>query len=138
MSDRNGPAPGPGPRLGAEALATLMRVLQYYLEYEREFVTMFFPEIVERGYVASSDVAELTARQADALRPLLADSVRYFRRQEAKQPSRRTPSTLEPTRDDAERSSTSKKARLWANALQELCLSFGLRNPLEDERPSVD
>lgn len=123
----------PGPRFSPEVNATLKRALQYYLEYEREFMTIFFPRVAERNYVSLADVAELTHRQADALRPLLADSVRYFRRQERKGPSRGelVPETV--STDPLENSELERKERLWADALRQLCESFGLPDPLQDD-----
>jgi hypothetical protein len=127
------PTSPPEGRFGAETTGTLKRALQYYLEYEREFVTLFFPRIAERNYVTLADVAEMTPRQADALRPLLADSVRYFRRKEEQEPARPspplygTPGAADPTTDLA------RKARLWADALRELCASFELSDPLESD-----
>jgi hypothetical protein len=119
--------------LGPEASGTLKHALQYYLEYEREFVGMFFPRIVERNRVNWADVSELTARQADALRPLLADSVRYFRRQADKERSRSEPPFRDRHGSDPVPAEGSRKADLWASALKELCDSFQLSDPLETD-----
>jgi hypothetical protein len=113
-------------RLGPETSGTLKRALQYYLEYEREFVALFFPRITERSYVTLADVSELTARQADALRPLLADSVRYFRRQEEKELARLAGAS-------SASSEVARKAELWADALREMCASFKLSDPLDSD-----
>jgi hypothetical protein len=132
-SEPGDPTSDPTGRLGPETSATLKRALQYYLEFEREFVVMFFPRIVERGYVTLADVTDLTPRQADALRPLLADSVRYFRRQEEKERGSRPPTPGGPAATSAVNSEVSRKAQLWAEALQEMCASFELSDPLETD-----
>jgi hypothetical protein len=123
----------PGSRLGPETTSTLKRALQFYLEYEPEFIATFFPRIAERNHVTMTDVADLTPRQADALRPLLADSVRYFRRTEEKQAARASPPPGGTARPPAPSSETLRKAQWWADALGELCESFGLSNPLQGD-----
>jgi len=127
------PTSPPEGRFGAETTGTLKRALQYYLEYEHEFVALFFPRIAERNYVTLTDVADLTPRQADALRPLLADSVRYFRRKEEKEPARPSPSSLGTASAADPATDLARKAQLWADALRELCASFELRDPLESD-----
>ncbi len=127
-----GPPEAPSRRFGTETSGSLKRALQYYLEYERPFVEMFFPRIAERNYVTLLDVSGLTERQADALRPLLADSVRYFRRQEEKERGRTPRSSREPAEPGA---GSPSKAQRWADALREMCRSFGLDDPLEGDPP---
>lgn len=123
----------PTPRFGPEVSATLKRALQYYLEYESEFVRVFFPRVAERNYVSLADIAEMTHRQADALRPMLADSVRYFRRQDRKVPSREDTASRAPATDSLENPDLARKERLWTDALRQLCESFGLVDPLRDD-----
>ncbi len=105
---------------------TLLRALQYYLEYEPEFVGLFFPDVASRNQVLPSDVDGITWRQADALRPLLADSVLYFRRQLGKGPGRVPPG--EGARAEAE--ALRRKEALWTAALRDLCSAYGLDFPL--------
>lgn len=133
-SEQGGPTPQPRVRFGPETTGTLKRALQYYLEYEREFVALYFPRIAEREYVTLTDVSELTAHQADALRPLLADSVRYFRRKEEKEEHRTPPSPDGVPTAPAVSQDVARKTQLWAAALEELCALFELENPLESER----
>jgi hypothetical protein len=128
--EQGGPITEPIPRFGVETTGTLKHALQYYLEYEREFVALYFPRIAERNYVTLTDVTQLSERQAEALRPLLADSVRYFRRREG---HRTPPSSDRPHAAPSTNPEAARKAELWAAALRELCASFELEDPLEDE-----
>ncbi len=105
---------------------TLLRALQYYLRYEPEFVALFFPDVAARKQVLVSDVVGITWRQADSLRPLLADSVLYFRRQLAKGPGRASSDSSARSEEDALR----RKEVLWTTSLRELCTEYGLDFPL--------
>lgn len=124
---------GPGPsgawsmgRPSDSTADTLLRALQYYLQYEPEFVALFFPDVAARKQVLPSDVEGLTWRQADALRPLLTDSVLYFRRQLEKGPGRSPPGEDPGSEPDALR----RKEALWTTALRDLCAAYGLEFPL--------
>jgi hypothetical protein len=127
------PTSPPEGRFGAETTGTLKRALQYYLEYEREFVSLYFPRIAERNYVTLSDISDMSDHQADALRPLLADSVRYLRRKEEKGEARAPPSPDGLHAPSSATAEVARKAQLWAAALQELCARFQLADPLEGE-----
>jgi hypothetical protein len=130
MPEEESPGIGTGERvLRSSSTETLKRALQYYLEYEPVFVKMFFPLMAERGYVVRADVGQMTARQADALLPLLVDSVRYFERQEAKETKRMNLSTTRPE-GSAIVSEVGRKAKLWTDAARDLCEVFDLRFPV--------
>jgi hypothetical protein len=123
-SDR--PAADP---LRADSKNTLKHALQYYLEYERDFSVMYFPEMVQRGYVSWSDVERLTSRQAGALAPLLADSIRYFTRQDERERAKHPPAAeRDPDDPDAE-TEFGRKAEIWSEALRDMCAAFGLPYP---------
>jgi hypothetical protein len=130
MMDEETQGPTPESKaLRSSSVETLKRSLQYYLEYEPEFVAMFFPRMAERGYVVRSDAGEMTHRQADALCPLLLDSVRYFERQDAKERSKQVRSSDPVQGPTAGLSEFGRKAQLWSDALRDLCEVFGLQAP---------
>jgi hypothetical protein len=116
--------------LRLESKGTLKHALQYYVEFEPKFSETFFPDAARRGYVVWSDVEQLSARQADALRPMLADSIRYFSRHDERSSVR----SLEPGGPDSTPSAGSselgRKAQLWTDALRDLCVAFDLDFPL--------
>jgi hypothetical protein len=117
-------------RLRVESKRTLKHALQYYLEFEPEFAWSSFPEVVQRGYVSSSDIERITEAQAQSLVPMLADSVRYFTRRDKKERAK-DPATIDGDSGDLGCASEfAYKAQLWSDALRNLCDAFGLDCPL--------
>jgi hypothetical protein len=57
-----------GKLLRGASTGVLKQALNHYLARERDFVGVYFPQIVTRGYATYDDVFQLNDTQADALR----------------------------------------------------------------------
>jgi hypothetical protein len=111
-------------------VGALKDALGFYLEREREFVDVYFPEVSGRGYVVWGDVFGLSERQADALRPIVVESVRHFWRQDGRDKNRSVNLLTRMPEDPSFVSYHARKAKFWTAALRDLCTVFGLESPL--------
>jgi hypothetical protein len=120
----------PGRRLRPMTAGVLRQALQFYRAGDPDFVGEYFPNIAARGYSTYDDVFSTDARQAEALVPILEASIRRFLFQDGRERSRNT-HLLERTPIDPNfESGFAKRARMWTEALRDLCQVYGLPCPL--------
>lgn len=119
-----------GEKLRPSSVGVLRQSLNFYLHKERDFVDVYFPEIARRGYATWHDVFELTDRQADALRPIMSDSVEHFRRQDARERNRNVNLLTREVLDPEFVSGPARKAKYWTEAVRDLCAVYGLDSPI--------
>jgi hypothetical protein len=119
-----------GTLLRPSTIGILKRALAYYLEYERDFVGVFFPKVAARKYVTWADLFELTDRQADAMRPIVVDSIYHFRRQDGRERNKNVDLLARTPLDPGFVSEYARRADLWTDALRDLCEVYGLKSPL--------
>lgn len=119
-----------GKLLQPSTAGILKQALGQYLAHERDFVDEYFPEVALRGYSTYGDVFGLTVRQADALRLSLVESIRHFRKQAGRDVARNTHLLTRESEDPNFVSFHERKAKLWTEALRDLCKVFGLESPL--------
>ena len=120
------------PRYGVlrpDSKLTLKHALQYYLEFEPDFVMTFFPDMLGRGYVSWGDVERLSRSQAESLAPMLADSIRFFGRRIRKERGSDEGFARPGKRDAVTMDELDRKSRLWSEALRDLCEVWGLDIP---------
>ncbi len=108
----------------------LRQALNHYLAKERDFVGVYFPNVVARGYASYDDVFQLSDDQADALRPILAESITHFHVQAGREEARNTHLTQRTPIDESFVPRAARKANLWTDALKNLCETFGLEPPI--------
>ena len=108
----------------------LKQALNSYLAHEPVFVGVYFPIAVARGYATYGDVFDLTDLQADALRPIMAESVTHFLKEDGRERNRNVGLIDRLPVDPNFVSRAAKKAKLWTEALRDLCGVYGLESPL--------
>lgn len=119
-----------GRLLRPSSVGVLKEALHHYLVHDRDFVDVYFPEVASRGYPDWGDVFGLNDLQADALRPIMVESVRYFWKQDAKEKNRNVNLLTREPIDPAFVSFHARKAKYWTEALRDLCSVYGLESPL--------
>lgn len=119
-----------GKLLRPATTGVLKQSLNHYLARERDFVGVYFPIVASRGYATYDDVFQLTDEQADALRPILAESITHFYKEDARERNRSIGLLDRRPLDPSFESRAAKKAKLWSDALKDLCTAFGLDSPL--------
>jgi hypothetical protein len=105
-------------------------VLGIYKNREPDFMGVYFPVVTARGYPLYGDVFDLTAVQADALLPLMAESIRHFWRLDGRERNRSVNLLTREPMDSEHVSYYAKKALTWTEALRTLCSTFGLQSPV--------
>ena len=108
----------------------LKQAIQHYRENDREFADVYFPDVTARGYVTWGDVFGATDLQADALRPIMVESIRHFWKQDGKEKNRCVNLLTREPEDPNFVSYYARKAKYWTAALRDLCKVFGLESPL--------
>ncbi len=122
------------PRLGEHLQPSSVGVcrdaLNFYLQRERDFIDVYFPEVSGRGYATWADVFGLSPRQADALRPIMSESIRHFWKQDGRERNRNTNLLTRERIDPDFISYFARKASYWTDALRDVCRVFGLASPV--------
>lgn len=108
----------------------IKQALNSYLAHEPDFAGVYFPNAVARGYATYGDVFDLTDLQADALRPIMAESVAHFLKEDGRERNRNVGLIDRQPIDTDFVSRAAKKAKLWTEALRDICSVFGLESPL--------
>jgi hypothetical protein len=108
----------------------LKQVLQHCLAREPDFAAEYFPLVKIRGYATYGDVFELSDRQADALRPIMAESVHYFLKLDGRERNRNINPFTRAEVDPSYVSFPARKAKFWADAARDVCRVYGLESPL--------
>jgi hypothetical protein len=119
-----------GKLLRPATTGVLKQALNHYLAKERDFVGVYFPLIVARGYSTYDDVFQLTEDQADALRPIMAESIAHFYKEDGRERNRNVGLLDHRPVEQGFESRAAKKAILWTGALRDLCSVYGLESPL--------
>jgi hypothetical protein len=119
-----------GRMLRPSTAGVIKQALNHYLQREPEFVCEYFPLVRDRGFASYDDIFRINARQVDALRPLLAESVLCFHKQDGRERNRNVGLLDRRPVDPGFESWAAKKARLWTEASRDLCRVFGLESPL--------
>lgn len=109
-----------GRRLKPMTAGILRQALQLYRARDPDFVGEYFPNVIARGYSAYDDVFSMDLRQAEALVPILEDSVRYFRTRAAKDQNRNVDLLTRKPLDPDFESINEVKAKAWFGALKDL------------------
>ena len=130
-----GPAAGDSPddrgkQLRPSTVGVLKQALEHYLRDNRDFLDVYFPDTSGRGYVTWGDVLGLSDLQADALRPIMVESIHHFWKQDGREQARNVHLLTRQKEDPNFVSVHAKKARYWTQALQELCGVFRLESPI--------
>jgi hypothetical protein len=119
-----------GRPLRPSTIGVLKEALQHYLARERDFVDAYFPEVAERGYTKWGDLFGLTDDQADALRPIMVESIHHFWRQDGAEKNRRVNLLNREPDDPGFVSFPARKAKFWTEALRDLCRVYAMECPL--------
>lgn len=119
-----------GTLLRPATTGVVRQALNHYLAKERDFMGAYFPLIVARGYATFDDVFQLSADQADALRPIMAESIAHFHKEAGREEARNVHLTERTPIDPAFVPRGTRKAKLWTEALRNLCEVFGLEHPI--------
>jgi hypothetical protein len=119
-----------GKLLRPATTGVVKQALNHYLAKERDFVGVYFPLVGSRGYAAYDDVFQLNDVQADALRPIMAESIAHFWKEDGRERNRNVGLIDRQPIDPKFESRAAKKAKLWTEALRDLCQVFGLESPL--------
>jgi hypothetical protein len=106
------------------------QALSHYLAKERDFTRVYFPLIIARGYPNYDDVFQLSDAQADALRPIMAESILHFHKEAGREEKRNIRLIDREPEDPTFEPRAAKKAKLWTEALRDLCSVFGLEAPI--------
>jgi hypothetical protein len=123
------PAEQKGKLLRPSTTGVLKQSLNHYLAKERDFVGVYFPLIAVRGYATYDDAFQLTDTQADALRPILSESIAHFFKEDGREKNRNVGLLDRKAVEPNFESRSAKKAKLWTEALRDLCTVFGLESP---------
>ena len=110
----------PGRRLNPLTAGVLRQALQFYRASDPDFVGEYFPNVISRGHSAYDDVFSMDQRQAEALVPMLEDSVHYFRVRAAKDQNRNVDLLTRKPIDARYESFNEAKAKTWDRALKDL------------------
>jgi hypothetical protein len=108
----------------------LRQALQIYRAGDPDFVGEYFPNVASRGYSTYDDVFSTDARQAEALVPILEGSIHRFLVQDGRERGRNTHLLERTPLDPNFESSFAKKAKMWTDALRDLCHVYGLSSPV--------
>ena len=130
QTERATPSSGERRALRPATIELIREALEQYRAHNTGFIERWFPGIAQRGSVDYDDIERISTDQADAMRYALAQSYRYLRRQDD-QTRGRSQSQLLREDDEDGPSQHLVKARQYAETLHELCVVFGMTNPLE-------
>jgi hypothetical protein len=118
------------PRLRPSTVGVLKQALSWYLQWEREFVEVYFPRVTARGYVTWGDVFAIGDAQADALRPIMVESIHHFWKLDGRERNRNVNLLTHEPEDPRFVSFYARKAEYWTGALRDLCSTFDLKSPI--------
>lgn len=130
QSEDQSPTEQKGKLLRGSTQGVLRQALNHYLAKERDFVGVYFPSVVSRGYATYDDVFQLTEAQADALRPIMAESIAHFYKEDGRERNRNVGLIDREPIDPTFESRAAKKAKLWIEALRDMCGVFGFESPV--------
>ena len=119
-----------GTLLKPSTVGVLKDALSFYLQGNLDFMDVYFPQISSRRHVVWGDVFALSATQADALRPIMVESIRHFLKQDARDRNRNVSLLTRALEDPEFVSFHGRKAKYWTDALRDLCQTFGLESPI--------
>jgi hypothetical protein len=119
-----------GHQLRPSTVGVLKRALNLYRQWEPDFVAAYFPRVAERGDARMEDIFELDDQQADALRPIMAESIQYFWKQDGRDKNRNLNLLTHQPEDPSFVSFHARKAKYWTEAIRDLCRVFGLESPV--------
>jgi hypothetical protein len=125
-----GNRPGKGRLLRPSSAGVIKQALNHYLRLEPDFAAAYFPLVQARGYSNYDDVFEIDDNQVDALRPLMTESILHFLKEDGRERNRNVNLIDRRLIDDGFESRAAKKAKLWTEALRDLCSVFGLESPV--------
>lgn len=132
----SGPAPEPAPctprgrQLRPSTASVLKRALNLYLQWEPDFIEAYFPRVTKRGEARLGDIFDLDDQQADALRPVMAESIQYFWKQAGRDKTRNLHLLTHEPEDPTFVSYHARKAKYWTEALRDLCAVFAFESPI--------
>jgi hypothetical protein len=108
--------------LRASTVETVFKLLETQLEFRHVWVKRFFPAVADRECVEYSDIDEMSAAQADALRHLLLEQEAYGWKRVRRHP----PILPEP---DEEVKEWKLRIGMYREAVADICDTFGLPMP---------
>lgn len=119
-----------GRLLRPSTVGVLKQALEHYLQHNRDFVDVYFPEIASRGYAAWGDIFGISDRQADALRPIMVESIRHFWKEDGRDKNRNVNLLTREPEDPNFVSYHARKAKYWTEALRDMCEVYEIQSPL--------
>jgi hypothetical protein len=119
-----------GKRLPPISAGVIRQALDIYRANDPDFVGAYFPNVASRGRASYDDVFSMDRRQAESLLPMIDNTVRYFRKLDAKEKNRNIHLVERTPIDSGFESQFEKRVKLWTTTLRDLCSVFGIESPL--------
>jgi hypothetical protein len=138
MNDLDSPVPPVNPDLDCQlgkrlppiSAGVIRQALDIYRANDPDFVGAYFPNVASRGRASYDDVFSMDRRQAESLLPMIDNTVRYFRKLDAKEKNRNIHLVERTPIDPDFESQFEKRVKLWTTTLRDLCSVFGIESPL--------
>ena len=112
-------------------METLWYLYEKQMEFRPRWIERYFPAVAERHRLTYGDIEAMSEDQAQATRYLLSEQIMYFEARVRKELARSV--TLLPLDKEnvSHESDFAIRAKLYREALGDLCSVFGFSNPMQ-------